>query len=111
VRFAESARPSFLFEPFSHLIPDFLIPDCLCRVNRFKPDLDREKFKKLVMELIGIIERGHFVANPGLGDIDCEEFCDYAPVCGGASARERAKEKKDHNKDVFDIFDRLKEYE
>ncbi len=31
-----------------------------------------------MMKLIGIIERGHFVANPGLGDIDCEEFCDYA---------------------------------
>jgi len=79
--------------------------------NWVKPELDREKFNKLVLELIGIIERGHFVANPGLNDIDCEEFCDYARVCGGASARERAKEKKEKNPDVFGIFERLKEYE
>jgi hypothetical protein len=51
------------------------------------------------------------VANPGLGDIDCEEFCDFARVCGGASARQRAKGKKDDNPDVFGIFERLKEYE
>jgi ATP-dependent helicase/nuclease subunit B len=79
--------------------------------NWVKPDLDRQKFNKLVLELIGIIERGDFVANPGLGDIDCEEFCDYARVCGGASARQRAKGKKDDNPDVFGIFERLKEYE
>jgi ATP-dependent helicase/nuclease subunit B len=79
--------------------------------NWVQPKLDRQIFNKLVMELIGIIERGHFVANPGLGDIDCEEFCDYGRICGGSAARERAKEKKEHNKDVFDIFERLKEYE
>jgi ATP-dependent helicase/nuclease subunit B len=79
--------------------------------NWVKPKLDRQKFNELVVELIGIIERGHFVANPGLSDIDCEQFCDYGRICGGASARERAKEKKDRNPDVFAIFDRLKDYE
>ena len=79
--------------------------------NWVKPKLDRQKFNELVMELIGIIERGHFVANPGLGDIDCEQFCDYSRVCGGGTARERAKEKKEYNKEVFDIFELLKEYE
>ncbi len=79
--------------------------------NWVKPKLDRQKLNQLVMELIGIIERGHFVANPGLGAIDCEQYCDYGRVCGGASARERAKEKKEHNKEVFEIFDRLKDYE
>lgn len=32
-------------------------------------------------------------------------------VRAGAPAPEMAKEKRDHNKDVFDIFDRLKENE
>ena len=79
--------------------------------NWVKPELDRQKFNRVVMELLGVIEKGHFVANPGLGDIDCEDFCDYGRICGGASARERAKEKKEHNTEVFDIFDRLKEYD
>jgi ATP-dependent helicase/nuclease subunit B len=79
--------------------------------NKIIREFDREAFKGLVAEIITILEKGHFVANPGLADRDCEEYCDYAPICGGAAAKERAKGKKESNKDVFEIFDRLKEYE
>ena len=79
--------------------------------NKIIREFDRGAFKELVAELITILEKGHFVANPGLADRDCEEYCDYAPICGGAAAKERAKGKKESNKDVFGIFDRLKEYE
>jgi len=79
--------------------------------NWVQPRFDRQIFCRLVVELLEIIAKGHFVANPGLEDNDCREFCDYGRVCGGSAARERAKEKKEKNLDVFAVFDRLKEYE
>jgi ATP-dependent helicase/nuclease subunit B len=79
--------------------------------NKVIRGFNRAAFRALVADLVGILEKGHFVANPGLGDGDCEDYCDYAPICGGAAAKDRAKGKKDRNQDVFAIFDRLKEYE
>ncbi|MEW5902365.1 MAG: hypothetical protein AB1715_12945 [Acidobacteriota bacterium] len=61
--------------------------------------------------MVGILEKGHFVSNPGLNEADCEDYCDYPAICGGTAAKEREKAKKEKNRDVFDIFDRLKEYE
>lgn len=68
---------------------------------------DRERLAKLLAELLSVLETGRFVVNP---EADCD-FCDYRPVCGGSSARERAKDKRHDNPDVFDLFERLKEYE
>jgi hypothetical protein len=68
---------------------------------------DRRKLGLLLGELLGVLETGRFVASP---EAECD-FCDYGPVCGGLTARERAKEKREQNQDVFDIFKRLKEYE
>jgi ATP-dependent helicase/nuclease subunit B len=79
--------------------------------NKVIGKFNRAAFRALVADMISILEKGHFVANPGLGDADCEEYCDYAPICGGTAAKDRAKGKKDRNLDVFAIFDRLKEYE
>ena len=64
--------------------------------NKIFREFDRKAFKSLVSEILSILEKGNFVANPGLGDIECEEYCDYAPICGGASAKDRAKAKKDN---------------
>jgi ATP-dependent helicase/nuclease subunit B len=72
---------------------------------------DRAKFKELLRALLGALEKGHFVANPGLDARECADYCDYAPICGGTAARDRAKEKKEANPDVFEIFDKLKDYE
>ena len=69
------------------------------------------RFKALVAELVGILEKGHFVPNPGLSAQDCIDYCDYSSICGGTTATERAKAKKDRNTDIFAIFDRLKDYE
>jgi ATP-dependent helicase/nuclease subunit B len=79
--------------------------------NKIMREVKRRAFKDLVAEIITILENGHFVANPGLGDAECEDFCDYAPVCGGAAAKERAKRKKEQNQEVFGIFERLKDYD
>jgi len=79
--------------------------------NKIFRKFDRKSFKNLVSEILGILEKGNFVANPRLGDIECEEYCDYAAICGGASAKDRAKAKKDRNPEVFGIFEKLKEYE
>jgi len=79
--------------------------------NKILREFNREKFKTLVAEIVGIIEKGNFVANPGLGEKDCGEYCDYSAICGGTVAKDRAKAKKDRNPDAFAIFDKLKEYE
>jgi hypothetical protein len=78
--------------------------------NTIFREMDRRRFNELVMDLLGIIEKGHFVANPGLGEADCG-YCDYSNICRSAAVRERAKGKKEKNPDVFGIFDKLKEYE
>jgi len=79
--------------------------------NKILRGFNREKFKALVAEMVDVLEKGNFVANPALTEKDCGEFCDYSAICGGTAARDRAKEKKEKNPDVFGIFDRLKDYE
>jgi ATP-dependent helicase/nuclease subunit B len=79
--------------------------------NKIIGEFSREKFRALVADLVGILEKGHFVANPWLKDAHCADYCEYSAVCGGASAKDRAKGKKEKNPDVFGIFDRLKDYE
>jgi ATP-dependent helicase/nuclease subunit B len=71
-----------------------------------------EKFSRSALglvlgELLQVLEKGRFVASP---EAECD-FCEYGPICGGLSARDRAKEKREQNQDVFDMFKRLKQYE
>jgi CRISPR/Cas system-associated exonuclease Cas4 (RecB family) len=67
----------------------------------------RDKLEALLGELLKVLETGRFVPSP---EAECD-FCDYGAICGGATARDRAKSKREHNKDIFDLFERLKEYE
>lgn len=78
--------------------------------NKIFREVDRQRFRQLVAEIISILEKGHFVVNPVGPGIDCD-YCDYTLICGGTAARERAKEKREANQDVFEVFERLKEYE
>ncbi len=78
--------------------------------NKIFCQVDRQRFRHLVAEIISLLEKGHFVVNPVGPKTDCD-YCDYPLVCGGKAAKDRAKGKKDHNRDVFDIFDRLKDYD
>ncbi len=77
-------------------------------------DKDREKFRSELKELLGVLlgalEKGHFVVNPVGEGADCE-YCDYGPVCGGTAARDAAKDKEETNPEVFDIFEKLKDYD
>ncbi|OGD23033.1 MAG: hypothetical protein A2W03_04660 [Candidatus Aminicenantes bacterium RBG_16_63_16] len=80
----------------------------------FDPDKGGDKFKAELKELLGLLlgalENGHFVVNPLGEGTDCE-YCDYGPVCGGTAAREAAKAKKDANPEVFELFEKLKDYD
>ena len=70
-------------------------------------EVDRGELGRLLSELMKALKEGRFVVNP---EAACD-FCDYAPVCGGEAAKERAKQKKDGNAEVFGFFEKLKKYE
>ena len=80
----------------------------------FDPDKGGDTFKAELKELLGlllgVLENGHFVVIPLGEGTDCE-YCDYGPVCGGTAARDAAKAKKVANPEVFELFEKLKEYE
>lgn len=66
---------------------------------------DRDRLRRLLDDLLGLLERGLFIAGP---EAKCG-FCDYAGVCasGGPSRTER---KREANPAVFEAYDRLDEY-
>jgi ATP-dependent helicase/nuclease subunit B len=70
-------------------------------VDRF----DRGKLYDLLLEILSILSKGHFVVNP---EADCS-FCDFMPICGEDAAK-KAKAKKEFNIDEFRIFDKLRHY-
>jgi ATP-dependent helicase/nuclease subunit B len=70
-------------------------------------EVDRGELGRLLSELMKALKEGRFVVNP---EAACD-YCDYAPVCGGEAAKDRAKQKKDGNAEVFGFFNNLKKYE
>ena len=68
-------------------------------------DFDRKKFRFLLNDLLGLLEKGIFIAGP---EAKCE-FCDLAPVCVGGGA-DLAKRKREADPGVFEAYDKLKEY-
>jgi ATP-dependent helicase/nuclease subunit B len=70
-------------------------------------EVDRGELGRLLSELMKALKEGRFVVNP---EAACD-YCDYAPVCGGEAAKERAKQKKNGNPEVFGFFNNLKKYE
>ena len=68
------------------------------------PDL--KDLQKLLMELLHLLDQGHFLAPP---DAHCA-YCDYAPICG-PEAQALARLKKLANPVEYAVFDRLNEYE
>lgn len=70
------------------------------------PEFDREALKGLLIELLDIIESGHFICGT---DVMCE-YCDFEPICG-KGAKDRAKAKRPENPDEFAVLERLKDYD
>jgi RecB family exonuclease len=68
-------------------------------------DFSRDRLKRLLGELLGLIEKGYFIAGP---DAKCD-YCDYRPVC--LSGRPGG-DKEDHeaNRKVFEAYRKLDEY-
>ena len=66
----------------------------------------RERLGELLREILSILSSGNFVINP---DAKCI-YCDFTPICG-KGALDLAKEKRDANPDMFEIFKKLKEYD
>jgi len=68
-------------------------------------EFDRQAFRMLLNDILDLVARGRFVTGP---DAQCD-FCDFLPVCGGAS--DDAKRKVKANPEIFDALDKLKRYD
>ncbi len=66
---------------------------------------DRDRLRRLLNDLLGLLERGLFIAGP---EAKCE-FCDYSGVCVSGGS-DRAGRKREANPDIFEAYDRLDEY-
>jgi len=66
---------------------------------------DRERLRRLLEELLGLIEKGYFIAGP---DAKCA-YCDFHDVCvsGGPDG---SKEECEANRKVFEAYAKLDEY-
>jgi len=68
-------------------------------------DFDRDRLRHLLSDLLGLLEKGYFVAGP---DAKCG-YCDYKAACvSGGPASSCAK--RDANPEVFAAYDKLNEY-
>jgi RecB family exonuclease len=67
-------------------------------------DFDRESLRRLLADMLDLVARGYFLAGPRA---ECER-CDLSSVCGGAEGR---RDKSETDRDVFDVYERLKRYE
>lgn len=68
-------------------------------------DFDRGRLRRLLGDLLGLLEKGYFIAGP---EAKCG-FCDYRNVClSGGPARTGAK--RAGSPEVFAAYDKLNEY-
>jgi RecB family exonuclease len=74
-------------------------------LERIIEDFDRERLRSLLDDLLGLLQKGYFIAGP---EARCK-YCDYAPVCGGG-APQRTGRKRKGSPEVFEAYDRLREY-
>jgi len=70
-------------------------------------EFNREELKGLLVELLDVVSKGHFIGS--MDKMDCA-YCDFRPICGDDVA-DRIKAKKPSNPEEFGVMDRLKKYE
>lgn len=68
-------------------------------------NFDRARLKLLLKDLLGILEKGRFIAGP---EAKCG-FCDYRTVCVSGGPEE-SKKKREANPEVFAAYDKLDQY-
>jgi len=68
-------------------------------------DFDRDRLRRLLGELLGLIGKGYFIAGP---DAKCD-YCDYRDVCASGGP-DGAKEECEDNTKVYQTYRRLDEY-
>jgi ATP-dependent helicase/nuclease subunit B len=68
-------------------------------------DFDRDRLRLLLNDLIGLLEKGYFIAGP---DAKCG-YCDYRAACVSGGP-ERSCAKRDANPEIFAAYDKLNEY-
>ncbi len=74
-------------------------------LERIIKDFDRNRLRSLLNDLLGLLAKGYFIAGP---EAKCK-YCDYASVCGG-DAPKRSGRKRKGSPEVFEAYDRLREY-
>ncbi len=68
-------------------------------------DFDRNRLRSLLNILLGLLEKGHFIAGP---EAKCA-FCDYRNACVSGGPGSSAA-KREANPEVFSAYDKLDEY-
>jgi hypothetical protein len=68
-------------------------------------EFDRQRFADLLGDLLDLVAKGYFVAGP---EADCDH-CGFSAVCGGAPAE--VKRKAEANREVFEAYERLRNYD
>jgi RecB family exonuclease len=74
-------------------------------LDRIIKDFDRDRLRRLLNDLLRLIEKGFFIAGP---EAKCT-YCDYAPVCGTGRPGE-CRRKREGSPEIFDAYDKLDEY-
>jgi ATP-dependent helicase/nuclease subunit B len=74
-------------------------------LERIIEDFDRDRLRSLLNDLLGLLEKGYFIAGP---EAKCK-YCDYATVCGG-DAPKRSGRKRKGSPEVLEAYDKLREY-
>ena len=74
-------------------------------LERIIKDFDRDRLRSLLNDLLGLLEKGYFMAGP---EAKCK-YCDYASVCGG-DAPKRSGRKRKGSSEALEAYDRLREY-
>lgn len=71
-------------------------------------EFNRDQLRRLLADLLEVINRGWFVPSPADPNKDCG-YCDFAAVCGETA--QAVKGKREQEPEIFELLNRIRSYE